>query len=198
MKTFVVNLLGGSGLGKSTTAALVFGELKRRGQVTELVREFVKEWAWSGKKVGPFGQSIIYGQQLERESSLYGKVDFIVTDSPLVLCPVYQAHYNKNESIKHCVLADLKTAQDMGVVHLNYLLKRNKPFDPRGRYEDEKTAKLIDRKVEAFLTYHGLDYIPVDCSDDDKVKFIADSIMSIRNETLGVQNDRENVSLRQD
>lgn len=180
MKTFVVNLLGGSGLGKSTTAALVFGELKSRGQVTELVREFVKEWAWSGKKVGPFGQSIIYGQQLERESSLYNKVEYLVTDSPLILCPVYQKHYNGHESIKHCVLKDLQIAETMDVVHMNFLLKRQKPFDARGRYEDEKTAKLIDKKVEAFLTYHGIDYILVDCPDEDRVKFIADEVMSAR------------------
>lgn len=181
MKTYVVNLLGGSGLGKSTTAAQVFGELKNRSQITELVREFVKEWAWSGKKVGPFGQSIIYGQQLERESTLYGKVDYVVTDSPLLLCPIYQKHYNGHESIKHTVFKDLDIAEEMGVVHVNFLLRRQKPFDPRGRYEDEKTAKLIDRKVEAFLTYHGIDYISVDVPDADRVKFIADTVMDMKN-----------------
>lgn len=177
MKTYVTNLLGGSGLGKSTTAALVFGELKNRGQVTELVREFVKEWAWSGKKVGPFGQSIIYGQQLERESALYGKVEYIVTDSPLILCPIYQSHYNGHDTIKHSVFNDLEIARSMDVVHMNFLLKRQKAFDPRGRYEDEETAKLVDKKVESFLIYHGIPYISVDVPDQDRVKFIADTVM---------------------
>lgn len=181
MKTYVVNLLGGSGLGKSTTAALVFGELKQRGELAELVREFVKEWAWSGKKVGPFGQSIIYGQQLDRESALYNKVEFVVTDSPLLLCPVYQKHYSDDESIKHCVLRDLKTSSEMDVVHVNFLLKRNKPFDPRGRYEDEDTAKHIDRKIQSFLEYEGIDYITVDGPSELRVKFITDAIISIRN-----------------
>jgi nicotinamide riboside kinase len=194
MKTYVINLLGGSGLGKSTTAAKVFGELKTRGEHSELVREFVKEWAWAGKIVGPFGQSIIYGQQLERESTLYNKVEFIVTDSPLVLCPVYQKHYAGHESIKHCVFNDLKVAQDMGVTHLNFLLRRQKPFDPRGRYEDEKTAKLIDRKVESFLVYHGLDFIPVDCPESDRIEFIVNKALEAR----GVSNDRKDMPVRQD
>ena len=188
MKTFVVNLLGGSGLGKSTTAALVFGELKSRGQVTELVREFVKEWAWAGKKVGPFGQSIIYGQQLERESTLYNKVEYVVTDSPLILCPIYQKHYNGHESIKHCVFKDLAIAESMDVVHMNFLLKRQKAFDPRGRYETEDVAKLIDKKVESFLIYHGIDHILVDCPDEDRVRFIADTVMSARSKSLGAKD----------
>ncbi len=179
MKTYVVNLLGGSGLGKSTTAALVYAELKERSQVTELVREFVKEWAWAGRKVGPFGQSIIYGQQLDRESTMYGKVDYIVTDSPLILCPIYQKHYNGHESIKHTVFKDLELAKEMNVVHINFLLKRQKPFDPRGRYEDEDTAKLIDKKVESFLVYHGIDYINVDCSSEDRVKFIVETLLDM-------------------
>lgn len=178
MKTVVVNLLGGSGLGKSTVAAAVFAELKMRKQHCELVREYVKELAWAGLGVGPYGQSIIYGRQLERESALYGKVDFIVTDSPLVLCPIYQQHYAGHDTIKHVVLSDLTTAKSQNVKHLNFLLTRQKAFDQRGRYETEDVAKKIDKKVEAFLVYHGLPYVLVDCSDEDRVKFIADAAIN--------------------
>lgn len=174
MKTVVINLLGGSGLGKSTTAALVFGDLKLKGKDTELVREFVKEWAWQGKQVGPFGQGTLYGHQIERESSLYGKVDYVVTDSPLLLCPIYQLHYGGHESIKSQVLKDMNTAKEMGVVHLNFLLERKKAFNPKGRYETEDQAKVIDGKVKSFLENHQIPFITVDCPDEDRVKFITD------------------------
>lgn len=178
-KTIVVNLLGGSGLGKSTIAAAAFAELKMRKQHCELVREYVKELAWAGKAVGPYGQSIIYGRQLERESDLYGKVDIIVTDSPLILCPVYQSHYSGHDTIKHVIFKDLETAKANGVIHLNFLLDRQKEFDQRGRYEDEETAKLMDSKVKAFLVYHGIEHISVNVPDSERVKFIADTVMKV-------------------
>lgn len=174
MKTVVINLLGGSGLGKSTTAALVFGELKLRSKETELVREFVKEWAWQGKPIGRFAQGTLYGHQIERESALYGKVDYVVTDSPLLLCPIYQLHYSGHDAIKSQVLKDMGTAKELGITHLNFLLARKKAFNPKGRYETEEQAKVIDKKVEAFLTSHGIPFIPVDCEDQDRVKFITD------------------------
>lgn len=173
MFTIVINMVGGSGLGKSTVAAATYAALKSQSESAELVREYVKEWAWQGKAVGPFGQSIIYGKQLDRESSLYGKVKFIVTDSPLILCPIYQYHYYGHDSIKYSVLKDLDTCKGLGVVHLNFLLKRNKSFDGQGRYESEKEAKLIDQKVAAFLCYHKVPYIDVDLVElEDQVKFI--------------------------
>lgn len=170
--TKVISLVGGSGIGKSTTAAGLYYEMKKLGVNCELVREFVKEWAWAGKKVGPYGQSIIYGQQVERESNLYGKVDYIVTDSPLILCPVYQKYYNGTDTIKNQVFNDLNVAKSLGVEHINYILTRFKKFDPRGRYETEQQAVEIDHETENFLKYHMVDYKKVDGKVEEKVAFI--------------------------
>ena len=170
--TKVINLLGGSGLGKSTTAALVYGEMKNQGRQVELVREFVKEWAWEGKKVTSIGQSIIYGRQLERESLLYGKVDYIITDSPLILCSVYRSFYYGSGVIAPLILKDMDEIKSMGVEHVNFLLTRKKQFDCRGRYEDEKTAKKVDVAVKTFLDYHQIPYVNLDCDDSERVQRI--------------------------
>lgn len=170
--TRVINLLGGSGLGKSTTAAMVYAEMKNRGLHVELVREFVKEWAWEGKKVTSIGQSIIYGRQLERESLLYGKVDYIVTDSPLILCSVYRSFYYGTDVIAPLILRDLSEVKDIGVDHVNFLLNRRKSFDCKGRYEDEATAKKVDVAVRTFLDYHQIPYVNLDCDDEERVERI--------------------------
>ena len=170
--TKVINLLGGSGLGKSTTAALLFGEMKNQGKQVELVREFVKEWAWEGKKVTSIGQSIIYGRQLERESLLYGKVDYIVTDSPLLLCSVYRSFYYGSDTITPLILKDLEEIKNRDVEHINFLLTRKKSFDCKGRFEDEATAKRVDKAVKTFLDYHQIPYITLDCEDSARVQHI--------------------------
>jgi len=171
-KTYVINLLGGSGLGKSTLAAELFARMKHEKLHVELVREYVKEWAWEGKAVNEFGQAYIYGKQLKRESMLYNKLDFVVTDSPLILAAIYQKFYNDHESIKHQILHDLNTAKSKGVVHLNFLLQRHKDFDTRGRYEDEATAKKVDLAVENFLINNNLDYKKLHVKDEDRVNGI--------------------------
>lgn len=180
MKTTVVNLLGGSGLGKSTTGALLYGQMKSLGFHCELVREFVKEWAWAGKKVGLFGQSIIYGQQLERESMLYGKVDYIITDSPLLLCPVYQKFYQKHDTIKSVIFKDIAMAEESGVEHVNFLLRRKKAFDPRGRFETERLAKKIDKEVELFLSENNVPFVDVDVDDAQRVNFIVGYLQALK------------------
>jgi len=48
--TRVINLLGGPGVGKSTAAAKLFAKYKDEGKSVELVREYVKDWAWEGRK----------------------------------------------------------------------------------------------------------------------------------------------------
>lgn len=152
MTTTVINLWAGSGCGKSTTAAEVFAKCKLAGLSCELVTEYVKQWAWRGEKIGEWDDVYIFAKQLRRESSLYGKVDYIITDSPLGLGAVYERHYHATR----CTLRDLcnatrKRKVEAGITDVNCLLKRTKPFVQAGRYETEEQARAVDRLVEEHL-----------------------------------------------
>ena len=171
-ETKVISLLGGSGLGKSTTAALLYGEMKRKQLSCELVREFVKDWAWEGKKPDALGQSIIYGRQLERESLLYGKVDYIITDSPLMLSGIYRNFFFGSTCVSHLFLRDIEEAKKKNVKHINFLLERKKAFSTEGRFEDEATAIQVDVAVKEFLKDHKIEFIKTDVEDDHRIDFI--------------------------
>ena len=69
-KPLVINLYGGPGTGKSTTAAHVFALLKQRDVNAELVREYAKDIVWEGRThllsgVFPY-QLVIFSKQNKR------------------------------------------------------------------------------------------------------------------------------------
>jgi hypothetical protein len=158
-KTVVINLFGGSGCGKSTTAALLFARMKLNGMHVELVREYVKYWAWNDRKVREWDQLYLLGKQSAYESMLYGKVDFIVTDSPILLAGIYQDYRSGglDKYVGYAAKSFMNHAKSTGVEYVNLILKRTKPFDPRGRWETEEEAKKIDEFVRNYLVdYDGI------------------------------------------
>jgi hypothetical protein len=169
--TTVINLFGGSGCGKSTTAASLFSRMKLAGTHVELVREYVKYWAWNDRKIREWDQLYLLGKQSAYESMLYGKVDYIVTDSPILLAGVYQEFRSNGEDsyVSNAAQAFMAHAEEQGVTYKNFFLKRNKPFDPRGRYETENQAKEVDRFVYDYLCkYSG--FKPIEISGPDEYR----------------------------
>ena len=91
----IVNLFGAPGAGKSTGAAYVFSQLKAAGVNAELVTEFAKDKVWEETKAVFENQAYIFGKQYFRISRLMGKVDVVITDSPILL----SVFYNKDNAV---------------------------------------------------------------------------------------------------
>lgn len=179
--TKVINLFGGSGIGKSTTAAHLFAEMKYRGLHCELVREYVKSWAWENKPIGPFDQMYLLGKQSKYESILYGKVDYIVTDSPLLMCPIYERYYSGKDCVGPAAVNFLEDAKSKGVHHLNFLLKRFAEFDTRGRFETAEQAQAVDVAVKNYLEQNNIDFHELTVSDRTRVDEILAIVLSSQN-----------------
>lgn len=174
-RTVVINLFAGSGAGKSTTAAALYAAMKLRGLHVELVREYIKDWAWSDRKPNRYDQIYIMGKQIHAESQLYHKVDYIVTDSPFLLSPFYENHHYPDATVKPCLpsaLAFKRWAELNDVIYLNYFLVRKKKFDPRGRYETEDQAKQIDQELATWLNNNNIPFEYIDVSDKQRVRTI--------------------------
>lgn len=169
VNTKVINLLGGSGIGKSTTAAHLFAEMKYLGLHCELVREYVKMWAWQGKEVGPFDQMYLLGKQSKYESILYGNVNYIVTDSPLLLCPVYELYHSGKITVGESAINFMNDAKTKGVEHINFVLNRTKEFDPRGRYDTKEEAEEVDQLIRKFLNDNSISFTEIKSADRERV-----------------------------
>lgn len=157
MKTICINLFGGPGCGKSTLAAEVFSALKQRGESVELVREYVKTLAWQGAEISATSHLYLLGKQASYESKLYGKVKYIVTDSPVLLAGVYALRRPNCEYVSAAALGFVRGHADE-VEHVNFLLARRKKYDPNGRYETEPEARKMDEAIQLFLAKNLIHY----------------------------------------
>lgn len=152
-QTAVISLYGGSGLGKSTMAAEIFVELKKRGESVELVTEYVKSWAWENRSPAGLSNSIyIFAKQLRREALLFGKVDYVVTDCPLGLCVAYESFYEPGRTVVFDLYKAVRAHQAKeGVKHLDFQLMRQHAYKKEGRYETEEEARRVDQIIRQFI-----------------------------------------------
>lgn len=167
--TQIISLHSGPGTGKSTSAAQLFAELKQRHCSVELVREYVKKWAWEGRKISGFDEYYFVGHQIREESLLFGKVDYIVTDKPLLMDIYYAEKYagpTIARGIRAAVTSYYEACAEAGHQHLHVFLKRSKPYDKRGRFEDEVTARSMDLDIKVLLQQLGYSFEEIGTSSE--------------------------------
>lgn len=168
-KPKVINLYAGPGTGKSTTCAALFAELKYQGVNTEMILEYAKEAAWENRGPKLFNaQEYIFGKQHFRMSRVAPETDFVVTDSPLLLGLVYMPVDFKMPSLKN-VIKEAYDAYD----NINIFLKRNKPYNPKGRNQSEDKAKLLDIEILEMLDVFGIRFVSLEFGREN-VKQIID------------------------
>lgn len=176
-KSLVVNLFAGPGAGKSTTAAGIFYDLKTRGVSCELVTEFAKDLTWEERHDTFKDQLYIFGKQFHRIFRLLGKVDVIITDSPILLTPVYDGEKRKS-------LEQLVVEEHHKMWTYNVFLNRKKAFNPKGRIHDEVDAGKLDILIRNMLDKHvgHWSYFTADGTPDGKASIVT-AIIGILNGT---------------
>lgn len=171
-RTLVVNLYGGPGTGKSTTAAETFAKLKHNGVNAELSTEYAKDLVWEGRDYLLSDQIYIFAKQNRKLVRLYGKVDVVVTDSPLYL----SYYYSRNQNILGLVRAESEKADN-----LHIFLVRKKAYNPKGRYQSEEEARRIDEGIRKMLESESIPFSQI-VADHDAADSIMELIMKRRPE----------------
>lgn len=90
-----LNLFGGPGIGKSSIASGITYKLKKNHITCDNPYEFPKLLAWDENKEAIKDQFFIAGNQHRGIAKSYGKVDYIVVDSPILFSLVYTGYYDK-------------------------------------------------------------------------------------------------------
>lgn len=148
----VINIFGGPGAGKSTTAAGVFQEMKKQRYEVELVTEYAKDMTWEGRANVLSDQLYILAKQNRRLHRLRGQVEWVVSDSPVILGMVYrpQQYFSHFDSFA----LEVFNSYD----NLNIMIGRDFEYNPVGRNQTATEAEEVDAALMDCLTRNNVPF----------------------------------------
>jgi len=152
--TIFINLFGGPGVGKSTLCAMIFAELKIKGVDCEMALEYAKDVVWEESFRKLSNQIYIFGKQHHRIHRLKGKVDVVITDSPLLNSVVYDA--TENLDLRNLILSEFKSLNT-----LNYYVDRVFAYEENGRVQNQEQAIEKDKTYKKLLEDNSIPYTHV-------------------------------------
>ena len=172
MKTLIVNLLGGPGIGKTTEASTIFGRLKKMGISAEYIQEYVKYKVWEENYDKLKDQILVFGKQHNRMFVVKGKVRVVINDSALLNSIVYNSINNKiiSDAFENLVIKTIY--EDDEIENLDILLKRTVPYQKEGRYQTLEEAIEVDIKVKDVLEKYDIKHIemnPMNKIEEDAI-----------------------------
>lgn len=159
----IICLYGGPGSSKSTTCAGLYYKLKLAGYEAEMNREYIKNWVWEGRAPLDGDQSYFFAK-MARQERIFMKngIDFIISDSPLILTHYYGLKNDKYEQMFNTSLSMLQNhhgiCKDYGYKIDHFFIRRAKKYSPKGRYENEDLAKQRDQEIKEMLEKFSIKY----------------------------------------
>jgi len=150
---YIINLYGGPGVGKSTVAAELFSLMKKENYNVEFVTEYVKELTYEGRyNVLDQDQLYVFAKQHRKILRLRNKVDFVISDSPLLLSIVY-SELNPYNIHDHSIFEKLVFNINEQYENIDILLLRNEEYDYKqeGRYQDKEGVLFADKAIKKVI-----------------------------------------------
>ena len=188
-KTLVINLFAGPRAGKRTCAWQLADELTRLGYRVEYIPKYSKELLLDDRMDMLDGslehQQMIFKEQNRRIQRMSGKVDIVITDSPLLLSSLYCKEHSKefDQAVRENFL---------GYDNFNLFVNRGNVNEQGGNSQSQDKNRAIDEKINNYLHSHEIFY---GTYDQDDIERIALNIQTIFNRINGLEPvQREKVS----
>ena len=119
----------------------------------ELVTEFAKDKTWEQNDIALSNQIYVFAKQYFRMDRCSGKVDVLITDSPLILSPMYNRDKDIDEPLRSLV-GKINDKYD----NMYFYVDRVKKYNPVGRSQTEAEADAIGVKLKKMLDDNGIPY----------------------------------------
>jgi hypothetical protein len=185
----LINLFGGPGIGKSGIAAGITYKMKKKHIKVNNPYEFPKKLAWDNNIPAISDQLYVFANQHRGIAECYGKVDYIVIDSPILFSTIYHRYYTKGYpaemygKVFHDMVIDLHRRYSS----INILLERGVTIhNDDERFQNYKQSVEIDTLCKNVLDETKSPYHTVKVGDNS-VKDIMKIIKKHDNGFRGLQ-----------
>lgn len=165
----IINFFGGPGVGKSTQSSDLYSIMKKKNKNVELTFEFPKLIAWDGNIDLINDQFFITANQHRNISRLYGKVEYIIVDSPIILGLVYKLKYSGvypatfyDHTFDDFIISLFRKYDSLNI----FLNRSENEFESSGRFQKLEESKKIDGEIKEVLKQLKIDFIEFDVNND--------------------------------
>lgn len=152
----VINLFGGPGSGKTTTAAELFAALKKRHYNVELVTEFAKDLIMQNNPDALMHQFYVTGVQAHRIWSAAQKMQVVVVDSPILLGPIYDQR-NSKAFLQLCI----EYHQELNNLNI-FLGRKGVQHSMVGRVHSLTESVGLDNRIHRLLDELKVEYLSLE------------------------------------
>jgi len=181
----IVNLFGGPGIGKSSIAAGITYKLKKNHITCDNPYEFPKILAWDENHSAIADQLYVLANQHRGIVKSYGKVDYIILDSPILLSLTYKNYY-KSDDYPSSLYGEAFDKMVLNVFNqydnINIVLERTDGnHNDDERYQNLEQSKELDKVIENSLITNGIQYHTVKVGKNS----VKDILKIIKSESNG-------------
>lgn len=183
----VINGYGGPGAGKSTACLEITAALKKEGYNAEYVQEYAKELVYEKDMEmldgSPEHQYEILKEQTRRMDRLYDQVDFIVTDSPVMLNTIY----NKQLTPEYESLVNELQGE---YINYSFFMERDASnFEEEGRIHNLTESMAKDNEIKDMLQKNEIKYKTYNHENVNEI--VNDAIDFYEKINAGKSNEKE-------
>jgi len=125
--------------------------LKKKGLKVELAFEWIKLKLYEGTPYPFVDQVYTFGKQFKQINQLKDKVDYIVTDSPILLSLMYGKSEGKEflSFVRHCYFK---------FDNVDFVLERDHAYQSYGRNQNEEESNVMQKEIIKVLRDTGVQY----------------------------------------
>ncbi len=170
--TTIINFFGAPGCGKSTTAARIFSEMKQVHTKCEIITEYAKDLVWE-ERFNVFNDQIyILGKQNRRLLRLLDKVDYVITDSPILLGICYMVDVPYAAPLERLIVEVFNSYNN-----INIFLNRTHPYQAYGRNHDEQESDTLSVQIKEVMNRYNIPFIEMNANEVN-LKNISDLLVT--------------------